>query len=78
MNWRLDLTVRPLARGKSEEGLPDFSQPVGLGDFLAGTYPACKVHGALLCMTPRHPDKPQVWRCDACGAGAEWERKAVE
>lgn len=77
LNWRLDPAVVPPERGRTETG-PDYSCRVGLGDFPAGTYPACEVHGALLCMTPPHPDKPQIWRCDACGAGAVWQRESVK
>lgn len=85
-NWRLDPTVVPIERQASEKerteskaGKPlgelvDYSNPVGIAEFPAGEYPACQTHGALLCMTPPQPDKPAVWRCDACGAGATWVR----
>jgi hypothetical protein len=74
-NWRPDPAVVPLGRGPTETG-PDYAQPVGLADFPAGTYPACKVHGALLRMSQGDGVRPPVWRCDACGAGATWDRQA--
>lgn len=73
VNWQTDPSVTIIERGRTETG-PDHRNPVGLAEFPAGTYPACKAHGALLCMTPQQPDRPQVWRCDSCHTGTTWTR----
>ncbi len=67
--WRESVEVRPIDVADRDGTVGR----VGLADFVAGTYPACEFHGALLCMTPRS-ERAQVWRCDGCGAGAEWSR----
>jgi hypothetical protein len=70
-SWRDDPSVVPLSPGPTEDPTTDWSGQVGLADFTAGTYPACREHGAMLRMTSNNP---AVYRCDACGAGAEVAR----
>lgn len=70
MNWRRDPSLSPLegARGAGER-----QGEFGLGDFPAGTYPACSLHGAM----NRVSTKNRLWRCltEGCNVGCEQENK---
>ena len=64
--WRTDPSVVALDEGSRGSGAN--RGEVGLGDFIAGTYPACSRHGAM----NRVGREPSIWRClaEGCNAGA--------
>lgn len=64
-SWRPDPHVNPLSGGARGDGFR--RGKVGIADFIAGTYPACSLHGAMNAVGG---DK---WRClvEGCNAGAE-------
>jgi hypothetical protein len=65
--WRADPTsVEPLEEGTRGRG--ERRGQVGVAVFMAGIYPACSLHGALI----RVGSDPAIWRClvHSCNAGA--------
>lgn len=67
INWRHSPLVVPLEEGT--RGAGERRGEAGVAEFVAGTYPACSLHGAL----NRLGKDRGIWRCmvEGCNAGGE-------